>query len=353
MEDVVQQLGLEKHWNLSKYRAIDRLKSRVSFSTEKSGFLSVGAQMESPKLASEVVSKLFEHLQARSRDLTLDISKKNRAEVEKQVQEGRERLAKAQDKLRNRMLESPMANIAEVQKVYFDAYGKLNEATVKAEGARRQLALIEGGLADLLRQGSSYPGNIVALASSERALEKLVEELQVRRQALSDVKQSFTEDSPEFKAAAQRVESVEKIAKEVTGRQQSLAAKGLLPKQAEARGLMAMLEGEVAAFRRTLNEYEKNLQKAPGQFIDTESARAEFMAALERLRQLEIELDLARLAETRDPSRFEVVDAPVEVPEAVSPRRLRIAGAIALLAFLVQAWPLMIRRYAASEAAKS
>ncbi|MBV6457693.1 MAG: hypothetical protein HONBIEJF_00810 [Fimbriimonadaceae bacterium] len=350
MAEVVKKLDLARHWKKSEFRAVDELKNRVTFVTEKSGFVTVSADMESPKLASDVVEALFAHLERRSKELTLNISAKNRSEVESQLEDQRGRLTEAKNALQAQMLSAPAANIQEIQKIYFDAYGKLNEAVVKAQGAKRQLNLIEANARELLAQGSTYPGNVVALTANEKSmLEKLITELQIRRQALSDAKQSFTNDSPEFREAARAVQSVEQVAKDVTGKQKELASKGLLPAQAQARSALAMLEGEITAFRNTVDGYARMMRQTPAQFIRIETARANFTNALTRLAQLEVDLDMAKLAESRDPSRFEVVDAPVENPESVAPRRARIAGGIALLALLIQTWPLVIRRYAESE----
>lgn len=350
MAEVVKKLDLTRRWQKSEFRAIEELKNRVTFVTEKSGFVTVSADMESPKLASEVVEALFAHLERRSKELTLNISAKNRSEVETQLEDQRERLAEAKDALQAQMLSAPAANIEQIQKIYFDAYGKLNEAVVKAQGAKRQLTLVENNARELLAQGSTYPGNVVALTASEKSmLEKLITELQTRRQALSDARQNYTNDSPEFREAAKAVNSVEQVAKDVTGKQKELAEKGLLPAQAAARSALAMLEGEISAFRKTVDQYADLMRQTPSQFIRIESARANFTNAMTRVAQLEVDLDMAKLAESRDPSRFEVVDAPVENPEPVAPRRARIAGGIALLALLIQAWPLVIRRYAESE----
>jgi len=353
LEDVIRKRNLLDLWGLPLYKALEEFRSRLSVEQEKSSFVSVAVRMESPQLAEQVANDLYAHLERRSEELTLNIGSRNRKDVEARLRDAERNLQNIQEELQAKMAASPAANVEETQKVYFESYTRLAEAQAQAAGARATIAELERGLQELARHSGDFPGSVVALGQKESAFAKLVEELIRRRQDLADAQATFTTRSPEYAQALRATQSIESVSASIAAKQREFAAKGLLPIQAEAKAQLVAFEGQIAALDRVLKQFYDLLVGSPKQYVAVQALKSQFEDALQRVGQLRTDLEAAKVAESRDPARFEMVDIPAADPYAVSPRRARIAGLVALAALLVQLWPLGVRWAQASAAGRA
>jgi uncharacterized protein involved in exopolysaccharide biosynthesis len=352
LEEVIRNRGLLDRWNLPMSKALEEFRSRLSVEQEKSGFVSVTVTMQSPRLAQQVVNDLYAHLARRSEELTVNIGTRNRKDVEARLREAERNLQTAQQRLQAAMASSPAANVEETQKVYFESYTRLAEAQAQAAGARATIAELERGLKELSQHSGDFPGSVVALGQRESAFSKLVEELIRRRQDLADAQATFTAKSPEYGQALRAARSIESVTTSIAEKQREFAAKGLLPVQAEAKAQLVAFEGQIATLDRVLKRFYALLIGSPKHYVAVQTMKSQFEDALQRVGQLRADLEAAKIAESRDPARFEVVDEPIEDPYPVSPRRARIAGLVALAALLIQLWPIGVR-WAQSSASRN
>ena len=189
-----------------------------------------------------------------------------------------------------------------------------------------------------------------AIQAANASLTRLTDEIQSRRLTLEEIDASFQKQSPEYRAALKGVRDVESVAQEVLKAQSSAVAGGRTPELALANAELAALSKTVTEYESGINQFEKELSESPQKFAAVERAQTDFQTGLASLARLRGELEMARLAEIRDPSRYEVVDAPFENREPVSPRRALLAGAAFLLAFAGMTLPWVLRRLKEDEA---
>jgi uncharacterized protein involved in exopolysaccharide biosynthesis len=111
---------------------------------------------------------------------------------------------------------------------------------------------------------------------------------------------------------------------------------GMTPDLIQARSELSALKSSTQRYAQILNDYSKIALQAPRQFAAVERTKMEFQGAMHGYGELRAQLEMARLAESRDPSRFAIIDQPYANPKPVSPRRGLISGIALVLAGLLQ-----------------
>lgn len=351
LEAVVRSLGLAQRWNLPIEKAVRRLEERTTVRQDKNSFVTMTAQMETPALAETVLRELYRNFVTRSKDLSFDIGERNKIEVEAILARAKADSERKQQELKIAMQTSPLAEAEEVQKLYFGILAAWTEAAAGAVGMRKALESLAHTLEELVKVGQSYPGNLVALQSTEADFQLLAKEIQARRQKLADVRGEFSDASPEFRQALREAQAADAVGGTIIRAQGELAKRNLTPAQRKAMTQLRAFESEAAELRRAVERLEADLQQSASQYVAVKRARAEYAAALQREALLRTELRLAEVAASRDPAKVQLVDPPSRSDVVVAPRRWLLSGLVGLAVFLAALAPTLSPLVHASETA--
>jgi hypothetical protein len=342
--DVIKRLKLKELWKVDDVKALKTVSDAVNVRTDKNNFLRIEATAGSPKLAKNMVEALYTHLESRAQDLTFNLSAKNRKIIEQSLKDVETRTQLAQDGLVASLSRSGVTTLDTVEKAYGEARARLDQAQLDEVKAEVQLRQIELNLRASLG-GTPGLDALEAVSNSgvengSKALSDLASQLVERRTALADATKRFQSDTPEYRDAQNAASNAEKAVADYMASQKENLAKGISPQLIRAKAELSALKQVSKSNQRLLDSYGRSLQSVPS----TEDARRRYEGLLELRKYLGSELEIAKIAEMRDPSRFEIVDPPVENEEAVSPRRTLIAGALFLLALGIQIIPLASRK---------
>jgi uncharacterized protein involved in exopolysaccharide biosynthesis len=336
IRNCVDLLSLDQAWGVSKNEAYERLSKWTDAKVDKNGMLSVSATAESPEQAVTILKNLESYLSKRSDELTLNVSRSNRVYLEKRVAAAGKEVNKIQNQLVDTMKSSPLADVDTLMKSYFTVREDLQKAEVAEAAAESKLAVLEADAKRMASGGKGFPNNVVALGSMNTDLTKLSEEIQSRQVALEDAITNFTVDSPEYRTAVRQAKNAEKVSDSVAKASQQAVQQGLTPELIQARSDLSALKSATARYSKLISNFDSSVLKAPGQFAAVSRIKLEFNDAMTSYGLLRQQLEMARLAESRDPSRFAVLDEPYPNPKPIGPRRGLITAIAFVLAGLLQ-----------------
>ncbi|MBS1706920.1 MAG: hypothetical protein JST40_13725 [Armatimonadetes bacterium] len=352
--NVVEKLGLTKRWGISKWQAFDRLKRGVDVKTEKTGFLTINATLDDPELCKSVCDTLLAFLAKRSDELTVNVSKQNRKQMEKLVKEAQQEVADAKVHLDQARASKNFIDATQSTAAYVDARKGLESAKINLTAAKSRFGELKSLYAKLLDPNARYPLNVTALnlvvsnpgeaaTAMKEASSALVNEIQSRRLALADTAKKYTKTSQEYREAERRLGTAETEAKKIIAVQQTQSDKGLRPEMLPVQLEIYALQQSIQAYNELVQKYEDKAKRAPSALSSAALLEADFEAAKMKYSKYAYELGMARMAEERDPARYEVVDAPIVEPSPVAPRKGIIALIAVLLAIAVQVAPYLMK----------
>ena len=336
IRDCVDQLGLDKSWGLSKDEAYDQLDKWTDAKVDKNGMLDVTATAESPDEAVNILKNLEGYLSKRSDALTVNVSHSNRVYLEQRVADAEKQVNKIQQQLVDTMRTSPLADIDDLMKSYFAAREDLQKAQVAEVAGASRLAALEKDSKRLAAAGDSFPNNLITMSTLNTDLKALSDEIQTRQIALQDAMTNFTKDSPEYKTAIRNAANTEKISKSLVSAGKQAVNSGLTPQLIQAHSDLDALKSSSDQFAKILADFESKAIQAPKQYADVSRMKLEFNGAMKDYGLLREQLEMAKLAESRDPMRFAVLDQPFPNPKPVGPRRGLISAVAFILAGLFQ-----------------
>ncbi|MEA2552577.1 MAG: hypothetical protein QOJ65_753 [Fimbriimonadaceae bacterium] len=334
--NTVDELNLDRHWKVSKNDAYMRLANWTDAKVQKTGMLSVTATAESPQQAVDILKSLESYLDRRSGELTLNVSRSNRMYLEKRVAQAEGEVNRMEQQYVRTMQSSPMANLSDLMKGYFEARTDLEKAQVAVAAGESKLQILEDDARRALAGGNEYPNNVVKLGSVNQDVRALSSELQARHLALEDTLANFTKNSPEYLRAKKAVDTAEGMSNDVLDASKSKVNSGLTPDLIQARSELGALKSAASKYSTILQDHGRRVLQAPGQYAAVQRMQMEFDTAMKGFGLLRQQLELAKLAESRDPSRFAVIDEPFANPKPVGPRRAMITAIVFVLAGLVQ-----------------
>ncbi len=321
--DVARRLRLPEQWNVDALNAAKRLSGLIVAETDKSGLLSIRVTCESPALSVAINHEVYGYLKRRTDELTSNTSGKNRRLVQDRLRIAREALRNAEVRVVSTLRSAPLAAVADIQKDYLAAQKVVSDAKASRDGQRARLKMLEGEfqrLASLDKDTDS----LNALTTLNPAFAELAQEVQRRRLQLYDSMIVFSSGSARVYQARKAYENAERISAQVKKGLKSPV--GLTsPEIIRARAEMAALDEFVRASERTLADTDKAASASPEQYAQSAIAKDDFEAALARVSFLRGELEKAAVLESRDPTRFEIIDQPFEDPTPVAPRRTLFA----------------------------
>jgi uncharacterized protein involved in exopolysaccharide biosynthesis len=337
---VVRKLALDKKWRMTENQAAIELQENVRVRIDDNGFLTARAYAEDPVLAQQIAESLLGHLDSEAVELTLNVSRRNRQALEERLKAGEKAVATAERQLVSARRDHPMADIDSLSALLADGLKQTTQARAAASAARQRLTALEDGYRKALALGGDESNALSAVAAGPlgAGLTELSKQLQARRVELEEAKRLFTERSPEFKQATERAKGAEGAAERVLADARASLGKGSFAPTIVARAELEALEQSVRSYEASMGEYEALLKRSPQDSAIVAAADLRYQSALRNTEMIRTALEQAIVAEARDPARFEVVDEPVENPQAVAPRRCLMTGAAAVLCALACGW---------------
>ncbi|MCW5936502.1 MAG: hypothetical protein KIT11_04255 [Fimbriimonadaceae bacterium] len=348
---VVDKLELDKAWKLSRMDAAAELSDKVGIRQDENGMVNISVQVESPALAQEIGKALIGHLDSEGVRLTLNLGAKNRQVLESRVKEAERVVDRSEDRLTQVMREHPYTDQDALQELFTTSLKNLVEARAARDASQQKLREIESTLRRAMETKDKEEA-LQALggqAGLSQAINSLAAELTKRRIALEDAKKTFTEQSPEFKAAVDSAEAAKITAERTVDQIKIGIDKRFVAPIALAEADFAALDQAVKTYEAALSQFEAMLKRAPSDAAAVQRAKADFENAMRLLASNRIGLEQARITEERDPARYQVIDPPDENPRPVAPRRGLLSGAVGALALALGSWWILRSRVVYAE----
>ncbi len=346
LREVVQKRDLAQRWGVTEGKAIELLRKSLEVEIDDSGFLKVEVSGESREFCTELLKDLQSHLNRRANQLSINVSRKNRQFIEERLTEAAEQAEQLENEVVELMSDPKVAELAGASSNYAEFVAKIEDARTSMILAEARLKAGEARLLELIDMSQEYPFRMLALQYVNDSLSSIAADILGRRLALERTMDRFTKTSSEFRDAKRDLDVIESFAEQLVNAEKSAIRSGDSPQLSQAKVEFATMKATFSRYEELRKQYEQRLGASARQDVDLSRAKRESEAALSRVTALKNELEIARIAEDRDPSRFEVVDEPMGLEEPVGPRRAMIAGVIFVLALLVQVWPHVRNRLA-------
>ncbi len=278
------------------------------------------------KAAATAYQQAFEDI---AQNLTLNVSRKNRALIEKRLNLMKAKADKLERDALVMLAEPSSIDIASVRSTLIDFEKQLLEVNQRRSGVEAKLKSIIINLGKIYDSEVKSPG-----LSTDASKGSLVSALLERHLNFEDARKAFQPGTPELARAERDYVTASNIVKSLAKNRQALAAAGIDPQTVESvadyagvRAIEKELKQQISQLRRRATASSKGTSTVDGLQAELHQTRA-------TITQLDSEYQLALIAEARDPSRFEVLDQPVADPKPVFPRRILIAGFAGLLVAL-------------------
>lgn len=344
-EFVCDKLGLQQKWRMSKQKVVAELKKKCRIKLDENGFVVITAQAEQAELAQQLVQSTFEYLDKGAEGLTRSFSKRNRVALEQRLAVSKADTDRARLDFVRTSTDSPYVDKAAISGLLTSGLQRLGEARAAMLSAEGKVKSYSAMINAALARGDDV-GSLQAVGGGtvDAALQTLAQELSTRRLEFETAQRLYTQESPEYKLALQRVKSGRQaVAETVRQAKASLANKSfapLIPAQSELDGLRQ----SVKIFEASLQEYKRMALRAPRDASLLQMKEAQFQTSLRNWQNLEFQLAQAVINEDRDPARYEVVDDAVVNPEPIAPRKGLITGGWFVASLALCTWVILRKR---------
>ncbi len=330
-ERVCDRLQLPSKWDLPRAKALKRLEESVTFGVDKNGLLAMQAEDRDPKLAAEILSSYIATLGELAKELSLNVSYRNRVFLESRLNRSRLRLVEIERKMLLAMENDPnpelMAGIGKAGEAVIELESERNRARITLEGVDAQLEW-QQNVMKTLENGAQLPSN----SSIARAERNRVRELEAE---FAIVKVQYGPDNPRYRTAEGALKAAREQLRLEMERVARAVAKGVAPEVIGLWSQRASLEAQVEGLDRALRQISQRLTSVPRRQLERERLQRELRFTTDMVGMLEIETERARIAETRDATSYQVVDAPQPPEEPFWPRKLFTSALAAVAGFLL------------------
>lgn len=343
---VVSNLNLDGRWKNSIDESVEKLRGKISVSTDDNGLLIISAQSENPELCVEIINEMYAFLEKRADELTLNVGKQNRIYIEERVAKLKKNADESEAHYVAVATQHRLGNVSELGTGYLNLLTQLSQSQAEEKAAETKLADLQALYSKRLKGDSSLDDRLNALSTIDptavtsmgQAVTNLAKELQARKLKLQEISKQFTKSSAEYRAAAKQVEASENEAKTIISGANQKLSQGTLPGIGEAKTALAGLRATNQSLQATVDQLKKQIKLAPNSAVQIERAQAEYQANLQLLATAQAQLEKARLLEQNDPARFEILDPAVPVNRAVAPRKAFLSGVWALFISATLGW---------------
>ena len=318
-ERVCDNLQLARKWDLPRHKAVKRLGGVTSLAVDKNGLLAVSVDDNDPSLAAEIGNEHIEQLRALAKDLSLGLSTRNRRFLEGRLATVRQRLSSLERNAVKAAEREPNAAVASGGMVKAAETAVLLQmdrakAQIALDAVRAQLDWQSRALGEAVRSGAELPAH-AEIAQTERAR---LTDLEAK---FAVAKSQYGPDHPQLRLLTEELATARaQLDREIRREAKALSA-GVAPEVAALKGKVAAGEAQVAGMDRALAGVQQRLSGLPRRQLERERLQQEIKGLRSLIEYLETEAERARVAETRESTTFEVIDAPETPVEPVSPRR--------------------------------
>ena len=339
LKQAIRENDLTRVYHEKESKALKTLQNRLAINVDKNGLIVMQVTDEDPQRAANILNSLRMGLETMSARLTVNVSHSNRVFIEQRVEKAHELYDRRKAALAQALQTLHYADAEAIKKRVIEMESRAEEARLKAESLRAQISKTEDNIKKSLVGSDDFAGEYVALNNLYPGLSAFLQELQRRKLASDDAASEFNKNSIPVQEARVNNTSSSDVAKSILRRRKQLMARGVDPSVLTNLASLNSLEVSATEYEHRVKVAKKAALEAPQQYVELQSRKRDFSIATEELNLLEKELELARIGEIRDPSRFEVVDAAEPADESVFPKRGLTAGVVFFLAFVGQIFP--------------
>lgn len=335
---------------------VENLQKDIRFSgTSSENLYTISYQNDSPELAKLVVKSLLTIFmesnlgEARQeQDSAAQFLEQQKAEYEQRMNE-----------ISARLTEFKQKNVNLLPGGSEGYYTRIREGKDRIKATRLELTLLEERLQTTQQQLDGEvptfglgPEAAVEVAADTGDLDRRIQALQLR---LDDLNIKYTDRHPDVMQTRETLSSLKAeraqivaAAQQVAGQQVGAGSSSLdgNPVYQQMRLTMAQLEGDVAAKKRLLQEYEAQvaeLEASIDQVLALESQRSALQSDYDildkNLNILESRLESARIGRKADSNadnvRFRIVDPPRAPTTPSGPNRVLLSSAVLLASLIV------------------
>ena len=319
-ERVADQLKLSRAWNLPRDKAVKRLADAAALGVDKNGLLALSVDDRDPALAAAIASSYITNLRDLAKDLSLGLSTRNRKFLEGRLATVRARLGELERKSLAATEREPNAALAsgavtKAAEALINLETDRAKARIALDSVRAQIEWQNQALGAAVKSGAELP------AHSEIAQEERIRLSQVEAR-FAVARSQYGPDHPRFRLLQEELKNArEQLDREIQRESRALES-GVAPEVIALRAKQAASEAQVAGMDRAVEDVQGRLAGLPRRQMEREKLQQEIKGLRGLIEYLEAETERARVAETRESTTFEVIDAPQVPTEAVAPRRL-------------------------------
>ncbi len=339
LKRVVQANDLTQVYGKKESKAIQTLKDRLAVQLDKNGLIEADVTDEDPQRAANILISLRSTLEQMSSSLTVNVSRSNRVFIEQQVADAQRKYERAEKAMAAALKDLPYSDATKVKTELASLVTRKEEAHLTAVGLRAQTSKSIKDVTEILKHSGDFAGQVVAVTALYGNQNKLPEDLEARELNVKDARTQYNRQSIPYQMAKSGNENASQIAKAILDLRNDLLKKGIDPSAMGTAATLNALQATEKVYDQRIAFLKKAAEKAPDQFIEMKSIERDYGEATQQLDLLDKELVNAKIAEIRDPSRFEVVDAPEPSDEIVYPKRGLTAGIVLFFAFAFQVFP--------------
>lgn len=341
---VVEKNGLQSvYGQRTMSKAIKTLDDRLNSSVDKQGLLHITVDDEDPERSEAIAGSVEDYLRTTISRLSLDKSKRNTLYVAKELAKNQRTLEAMERTVQKAVASAPFAvDMTDRTKTVWTIKEQAIETRVKAVGDGRAIASLRAKLKSLYAKSDTFANKVRAIGALNQDLSDLTNDLVTQRSNLEAASKTFTKTSPEYKKAAILFNAADTTAKAVLRAQAKALPRGEDPRLIDAEASYAATLQEATDYENAARKLIDDFTKDSIKFVHDQVLKGQFTTVLTMNQKLQQDLVQARIAESRDPDRFEVLDPPIASDEPVYPKRALTVGVVFALALLVQLAPLLL-----------
>jgi len=328
---VCDKLDLPRRWDMKRSAALKRLDGAVSFGINKHGLLALEAVDRDPRLTADILNAYIRRLSDLAEKLSLNVATRNRRLIESRLTKARARLADAERRLREMTERDPNAVISvaadQAARGLVDLQSERARAQAELDAVTAELQVEVETARSVVHEAYALPALSPVAREARTRVRRLETDLAVARV-------QYGPDHPQYRLLAEQLKAARDALSAEIGREKSTVEQGLSPQIAALRARQAGLEAQRDGLDRAIAEVERLLTDVPQRQLARVRLQREAGYIGDLVGTLEMQLELARIAEEREGTTFEVVDQPEVPEEPFAPRRL-FSTALAMVAGLL------------------
>ncbi len=304
----------------------DQLRQGIGVSGSREGVLSVHYSSKDPAQATQILNEYLKAYRRYTDGSVLTVAKGERVFIEKQLQLCEERLTKAEEALvgfETRNGELPADSLTSAIKT---AYGEQQTARSALTLIRTKARALEENSRKSLEQVETH--NTAPSSLEDEALKAMQAQLVQARLDLANLKISSTDEDPEVKAQLEKIQHLETQVGSRLGELRSSLERGADRTASQLRVDEEMARVKLDEAESTLRTLKPKLKLNLTRDIERLRLRRDFEVQDKLYRDLKSAMQMAQLAEAKEPIYLVVLDQPAITQSRAQQYRQPIGAAL-------------------------